>query len=230
MSLFYTQIIKNDILILSEEESRHCIKVLRKKEGDQIDIIDGQGNLYKTKIIYYNKDLVECKILTKELVKKYHPGHHIAISPTKNADRIEWFVEKAVEIGIGGLHFIETSRTERSKLNIDRIKKIIVSAMKQSKNIYQPSVRQLVKLNDFLTTSVIGSKYIAHLNDKSEYLAQIPQIPHSSILLIGPEGDFSIEEVQQCKDVGYKEVALGQSVLRTETAGIFGLITMNSKV
>jgi 16S rRNA (uracil1498-N3)-methyltransferase len=227
MTIFYSQHILKDTIELDEEESRHCNKVLRKKEGDFIDVIDGKGYIYKSKIITTSKNHVTCAIVRQELYPKFHADQQIAIAPTKNADRIEWFVEKAVEIGIGTIHFIETARTERIRLNIDRLNKIVISAMKQSKNIYQPTIVPLTQLDDFLLKPVSGNKFIAHLNEESVYLPTIGQIAQNSLLLIGPEGDFTPEEVDKCIKVGYKEVSLGQSVLRTETAGIFGLVTLN---
>ncbi|HMP29828.1 MAG TPA: RsmE family RNA methyltransferase, partial [Saprospiraceae bacterium] len=188
-----------------------------------------RGNWYTSKINSIEKDLLICTILQTQKKIVYHPNHHIAIAPTKNADRIEWFVEKAVEIGVGGIHFIQSKRTERTNLNMNRMQKIVISAMKQSKNIHQPIIEAPKRLDEILRLHVVGDKFIAHLNDTSTQLVQIPKISANSILLIGPEGDFTSEEVDLCKSAGYKELSLGDAVLRTETAGIFGLITMNLK-
>jgi 16S rRNA (uracil1498-N3)-methyltransferase len=227
MSEFYCQNIQNDTIVLDEEESNHCFRVLRKKIGDVIKVIDGKGFEYEAKILDQDKKQAICTILQKKVTQIYHPNHHIVIAPTKSGDRIEWFVEKAVEIGIGGIHFIETKRTERSKINMDRIKKIVISAMKQSKNNYLPILSGMVKFKEILSFNFKGNKLIAHLNEQSININTIYPLLSQSVLMIGPEGDFTNEEVFLAKNAGFSEVSLGESVLRTETAGVFGLTVMN---
>ena len=227
MALFYAQNIQNGIIELDDDESRHLVKVLRKGPGDLIEVINGDGTIYKTIIERVDRKSVIARIQKSQLMEKNHKSHHIAIAPTKNADRLEWFIEKAVEIGIGGIHIIQTKRTERSKVNTERIRKIIISAMKQSRNIYFPEFSAETSLEEITRKQVKGEKYIAHLNNNSRYLKDLGTVPESSLLLIGPEGDFTMEEVELALAAGFKEVSLGTSILRTETAGVTGLVMLN---
>jgi len=229
MAVFYSLNIQNDKIVLDEDESKHILKVLRKREGDLIEVINGSGELYTSRIESTDKREVVAKILKMEKSIIHYGNHHIGIAPTKNLDRIEWFIEKAVELGVGGIHMMQTKRTERNKINNDRCLKIIISAMKQSKNFYQPEFTTGIKFDDILKKQIQGDKFIAHLNKNTLDLAKVGREVDNSILLIGPEGDFSEEEVNLAVNSGYKEVSLGTSVLRTETAGLKGLIVLNEK-
>ena len=227
MAVFYSLNIQNDKIVLDEEESRHIMKVLRKRQGDVIEVINGSGEFYIATIETIDKKEVVAKILKKQKSDLNHGNHHIGIAPTKNLDRIEWFIEKAVEIGVGGIHLIQTKRTERHRINKDRCEKIIISAMKQSKNIYQPEFTAEIKLEDILNKPIRGDKFIAHVNNNTPEITELRRDFENSILLIGPEGDFTEEEVTLALKKGYKEVGLGKSILRTETAGLKGLILLN---
>ncbi len=214
---------------LSSEESFHCIKVLRKKLGDEIDIIDGKGNIYKANI---EKDshrtclfsIVEKKSISKE--KDYYT--HIAIAPTKNQDRLEWFVEKACELGVDEISFIHTKRTERKKINLERIEKKAVSAMKQSKNLFKAQLNELLLFDDFMNNDFKGvNKYIAFVDYQNEMkLSKAISAKKNCLVMIGPEGDFTDEELSSAIKQGFQVVSLGNNVLRTETAGIVACHTI----
>lgn len=231
MAVFYSQNMQNDMIVFDEEESRHIIKVLRMRIGDEIEVINGKGYLNRATIDSIDKKEVSAKIISESKLPLYHSNHHIGIAPTKNSDRIEWFIEKAVEIGVGGIHLIQTKRTERTRINAERCIKIIISAMKQSKNIYQPEFTSNIRFEEIIKKLFEGSKFIAHVNNINPItLSDFTLVHQNSILLIGPEGDFTAEEVKEATKLGFQEVSLGHSILRTETAGLKGLITLNLKV
>jgi 16S rRNA (uracil1498-N3)-methyltransferase len=224
LSIFYDEALSG---VLAGEEFRHCIKVMRHKVGDNVDIIDGKGSIYKCLIASINKENLVYKIQESEIcgVRNYHI---IATSPTKNIDRIEWMVEKSVEIGIGAFYFMECERTERTRLNTDRLNKVVISAMKQSKNIYKPAIHGLMSFNECVR-QLRGyvNKYIAHCNKEEKELVGLAPFVNPSVLLIGPEGDFSTKEVEIAVNMGYQPVSLGKSRLRTETAGMVGTVMLN---
>ena len=214
---------------LSSEESFHCIKVLRKKKGDEIDIIDGNGNIYQCRVEKESHRSCDFSILNKKTTqnkKEYHT--HIAIAPTKNQDRLEWFVEKACEIGIDEITFLHTKRAERKKVNLERVEKKAVSAMKQSKSLFKAQINELVPFSNFLQKNISNKqKFIAfvdHQNDKE--LAKVIKPKGDYLILIGPEGDFTNEELALAKENDFQMVSLGSNVLRTETAGIVACHTI----
>jgi 16S rRNA (uracil1498-N3)-methyltransferase len=207
---------------LNEEESMHAIKVLRLKEKDLIHIIDGKGNLYEAEINKAHAKKCGFRILTDKNEKKKHSYYlHIAIAPTKNIDRIEWFVEKAVEIGIDEITFLQCEHSERKNINQERIEKIAVSAMKQSMNLYLPILNEMTSFSKFLSLPKKENCFIAHLEDGERKLFK-KEINNSEniLILIGPEGDFSKEEIKEALAQRYVPVSLGESRLRTETAAL----------
>ncbi len=228
MALFYAPNIKND-LTLPEEESQHAVKVLRMVEGDSLEVIDGQGGFYHAKIaIAHHK---KCKVVIENEVQGYHkrPIHlHIAIAPTKNIERIEWFAEKATEIGIDEITPIICRYSERKVVKRDRIEKILISAMKQSKKAYLPTINEQTTFNDFMKSDRKGDLFIAHCyeQDKKD-LCTTYKANNDVTILIGPEGDFSEEEVAAAIKKGYLPVSLGESRLRTETAGVVACHTID---
>jgi 16S rRNA (uracil1498-N3)-methyltransferase len=220
MQVFYTPEISGKTIILNEEESKHCVKSLRMKIGDKLQLIDGKGGFYEAKII--DNTLKACVI---EIIKKEENYRqrdyflHIAIAPTKNIDRFEWFLEKATEIGIDEISPILCERSERKLIKPERLEKIIVSAAKQSLNPFMPKLNPLISFNDFVKTVKPEQTVIAHCEmGKKPHLASVAAI--SSVVLIGPEGDFSPKEIDKCRKLNIKEINLGKSRLRTETAGI----------
>ena len=226
MQLFYSSIIEKTVNIPSEE-NKHLVKVLRKNINDQIHLIDGKGYLYTGRIIKQDKNNSEVEIIKKEKKEKNHNYYlHIAISPTKNISRFEWFLEKATEIGIDEITPIICHRSERQKINKDRSERILISSIKQSLKFHLPKLNDPISYNDFIKQKINGDKFIAHcLETKKEKLSN--SINKICTILIGPEGDFTEEEINLAKDHGYKPLSLGSSRLRTETAGIVATHSVN---
>lgn len=229
MQIFYSENIRDKEVILEGQEATHCTKVLRKNIGDTIHVIDGKGKMYETTLESSNKKVVSLKInvvTAEEEVPEPLPS--IAIGLIKNGARFEWFVEKAVEIGVREIYPLYCTRSERSKLNAERINKIIVSAMKQSKRLWKPVLHPVTKLSDLPWT---GDLYLAHYRSDNEQLRTHlgGNVIHKNIL-IGPEGDFTLQEVEMLEKRGATMVNLGNSRLRTETAGIVALTLMNNIV
>jgi 16S rRNA (uracil1498-N3)-methyltransferase len=221
MFIFYQPEIKAGVLELDREESRHCIKVLRKKEGDAIRLTDGKGFFYEAVISDANAKACGFEIASKEELRP-DPFHiHIALAPTKNLDRTEWFVEKAIEIGVHRISFILCENAERKVLKTERLLRKAISAMKQSQQAYLPELGELTDFEAFVQQQKASHQLIAYLDEQARpYL--INAVPPTSdyLVLIGPEGDFSDQEVEQAVARGYQPVSLGNSRLRTETAGI----------
>lgn len=226
MFLFFTDQIHNQTLILLGDEHQHCATVLRKKIGDQLFITDGKGQIFNAEITNIAKNQTECSIMSVEVKAPHSPAIAIAIAPTKNASRIEWFVEKAMEIGINAIYLITTARTEKKNINISRLQKISIAAMKQSLNVHLPDIIVFDKMKDFYTyvAAQYEQKYIAHCDHHDLMLPT--SVQKSTILMIGPEGDFTSKEISEAYQYSYQSVSLGSSRLRTETAGLVGLIRM----
>ena len=221
MYLFYTPNIEMEHF-LSEEESAHCIRVLRYSRGDEILLTDGRGNTYKARISNPHPKHCEFEIISSERQQKSHDFYlHIAIAPTKNIERMEWMVEKCTEIGIDEITPLLCRFSERKQIRTDRLEKIILSAAKQSLTPYLPKLNPLTDYNTFINNAHEGTRFIAHCykEDKRELKTEI-QKGRSCLVLIGPEGDFSEEEVKNALAKGFIPVSLGNSRLRTETAGV----------
>lgn len=231
MILFYTNSIKDNVAELPPEEALHCLITLRKKVGDKIEFVDGNGNWYKGTIIGTGKKTVSIGIdsVTESYNKR---GHylHIAIAPTKNINRFEWFLEKATEFGIDEITPLICHHSERKKVRIDRLEKILKSAMKQSLKAYLPKLNELTTFKDFIQKQELleitsnTQRFIAHcqsnFTDEKEHLKNMAFAKSQATILIGPEGDFSNKEVEQALNIGFQEISLGKERLRTETAGI----------
>ena len=222
MALFYVPDIAEG-WELPEEEAAHCLRVLRLSAGDELEITDGKGNLYKAEIASIQGK--HCYVQAREVLsvpKSWRGNIHIAIAPTKNIDRIEWLAEKATEIGLDALTFLNCRFSERKVVKTDRIERIVVSAMKQSLKYTKPVVGAMVDFKQFVTEPREGAKYIAHCYDDSErlLLKDVLREGEDATVLIGPEGDFSPQEVEFAVKAGYIPVSLGSSRLRTETAGL----------
>lgn len=230
MHVFYTPDIDSTEYSLNEEESRHCTRVLRLQEGALIHLIDGRGGLYKAELTGDTKKRVTVRVIeTVNEYKKRNHHLHIAIAPTKNIDRLEWFLEKATEIGIDEITTIICARSERRITKEDRLNKVITSAVKQSLQAYHPKLNTDISVVDFLKKDNNSEKMIAHCIDGEQrsYLSEVI-VPHSSYtILIGPEGDFSPEEVELALRAGYKPLTLGSTRLRTETAGLAACFEVN---
>ncbi|HBF87332.1 MAG TPA: 16S rRNA (uracil(1498)-N(3))-methyltransferase [Bacteroidales bacterium] len=219
--IFYAPEIQLDLHALNDIESKHCIKVLRLKIGDEIVLNDGVGNFYFCEIIddNYKKCIVQIKS-KQEVEKTTSVNIHIAIAPTKNIDRFEWFLEKTTEIGIDEITPILCERSERKDVKIERVEKIVISAMKQSLKAHLPKLNSLTSFSTLVKTPLDGEKYIAHCNNATENLVEIYKKGTNAFILIGPEGDFTEKEIKLAKENNFKEISLGKSRLRTETAGI----------
>lgn len=222
MQLFYIPEVIGPQITLSPEESKHAIKVLRLSVADMVQIVDGKGGLFTAEISDATSKKCTLKILDSKTgfgKKKFHL--HIAIAPTKNIDRFEWFLEKCTEIGIDEITPLLTEHSERKVLKPERLEKILVSAMKQSLKAYLPKLNDLTRFSNFVSKSQKSQKFIAHCYENTKPHLKTEILPAEDVLvLIGPEGDFSPEEVKLAKTNGYHEISLGNARLRTETAGI----------
>lgn len=214
---------------LPEEEAGHCIRVLRMKEGDHIRLTDGKGSFYDAVISAVSGKRCMVHIESREVQQPLWDGHlHIAVAPTKLMDRNEWFVEKAVEIGVDEVTFLKTDHSERDVVKMERIEKIAVSAMKQSQKATLPVLNGMTTLRNLIERGFDGDKFIAHCEPGSKVLLQDAVIPgHDSLVLIGPEGDFSPAEIEMALKAGFRPISLGPSRLRTETAALVAVHIMN---
>ena len=230
MYLFYTPDITSDTYTLNEEESNHCNKVLRLKQGDTVHLIDGIGGLYVAQIAETTRKAVRLNIIDKqeEFGKRNH-YLHIAIAPTKNIDRIEWFLEKATEIGIDEITPIICERSERKIVKEERLEKVVTSAVKQSLTAYHPQINAAITFKDFIKQSNADVKMIAHCIDENskQGISEIIEPHQKYLVLIGPEGDFTPKEIDVALQNGYKPVTLGNTRLRTETAGLAACFEIN---
>ncbi|MBU4537691.1 MAG: 16S rRNA (uracil(1498)-N(3))-methyltransferase [Weeksellaceae bacterium] len=220
MKLFFGEIFPQ--VKINEEEQQHILKVLRMKEGEEINVTDGKGNLATGNLILEGKKVSLDVNDIKENLPNFSPQLHIAIAPTKNIDRIEFFLEKATEMAVSEITLIQTEKTERKNLNIDKLRKQSVAASKQSLRFHFPIVNDLTKFSDFIKTLDPETTFIAHCNENLERIDLKEINPKKKItFLIGPEGDFSDKEIQMLAEKGIKAVSLGNQRLRTETAGVF---------
>ena len=229
MQLFYTADINSNEYTLSKEESKHCVMVLRKTIGDEVNLIDGKGGFYTARIT--NDNVKSCQLEIVSVEKEFGKSEthiHLAIAPTKSNDRFEWFLEKATEIGINEITPIICDNSERKVLKLERMNKILVSAMKQSKRAYLPKLNDIIHYKTFIQSNFNEDCYIAHcFDDEKPQLKNTLNKGKDSLLLIGPEGDFSTNEIQLAVENNFKAVSLGSSRLRTETAGVVACHTIN---
>jgi 16S rRNA (uracil1498-N3)-methyltransferase len=230
MQLYFTYKIENNYAFLDEEEMQHAVKTLRKKQGDRLHLMDGKGNFYEAEISEIAKREVKLRILsTKPTVLPWNFDLHLAVAPTKNADRLEWMLEKVVEMGINSYTPLLCRHSERKQLRVDRLEKIAMAAAKQSQKSILPKINELTDFEKFVRSCNADQRYIAHCqSDDLEPLRNAFKFsPGTSVLvLIGPEGDFSPDEVALAVSLGFKAVGLGKSRLRTETAGIAACHTL----
>ena len=235
MQLFYCKdITPNAFCTLDAEESRHAVRVLRLREGNELHVTDGRGNLYRCRIVTADDRACVIEVAEQEFsIFNSQFSIHLAVAPTKNPSRMEWLVEKAVEIGVGEITLLDCDHSERSFLKTDRLEKLAVSAMKQSLHTVLPEIHPAVNLKDWLNSqfSILNSqlKFIAHCEaDKPRTpLATALKPGQDAVVLIGPEGDFSEEEIALALDCGFQPVSLGPSRLRTETAALYAVTAFN---
>jgi len=231
MHLFYTPDIDptHQQYFLNEEESKHAIRVMRLEKGDEVQLIDGRGGLYTASILdpHPKRTILQINSAVQAFNKRSH-YLHIAIAPTKNIERTEWFLEKATEIGIDEISLIICQRSERKEAKTERLNKIITSAIKQSLKAYHPVLNEPVALNKLLSQPFDGQKYIAHCEPgKKLGLRNDLQSNGKYLILIGPEGDFAPAEIEEALKNNFKPITLGESRLRTETAALEACFEVN---
>lgn len=220
MKLFFGEIFPN--VKLNEEEQQHIVKVLRMREGEEIFMTDGKGNSAKGRLVFEGKKVSLFPIEIQENTPNFSTRLHIAIAPTKNIDRTEFFVEKATEMGISEITFLHTEKTERKNINIEKIRKQSIAASKQSLRFHFPKINDTIKFSDFIRDLDSKNSFVAHCHENLERIDLNQIQPTENItFLIGPEGDFSEKEILLLHEKGIKAVSLGNQRLRTETAGVF---------
>ncbi len=224
MQLFYAPEISLPRYTLSEEESKHCTRVLRMTIGDELHLTDGRGNMYRCKVVDDNAK--RCAVEVVETMVEYEPltyGLVMAVAPTKIIDRFEWSLEKATEIGVTEIYPIECDHSERRQIKDEREQKVITAAVKQSLKAYHPKLHPMTSVREVMALDFDGEKYIAHCDSsfgEKEYLGKMIKKGGKNLILIGPEGDFSKEEINFAAQNGFKAVTLGRERLRTETAAV----------
>ncbi|AGC77579.1 16S rRNA (uracil1498-N3)-methyltransferase [Nonlabens dokdonensis] len=233
MQLFYFKEVdtSTQLLELDKEQSRHMTKVLRKKVGDQVHITDGKGNLYDGKISLVTSNKCHIDIAFAKAYPKPFPRLHIAIAPTKMNDRMEWFLEKATEMGIQKITPLLCDHSERKKINVARFEKILISALQQSYQFHLPVLEELTSSQDFIKRKIEGKKCVAHCEETEKIqLANFIETKADFTVIIGPEGDFSNREIELAIKNGFQPTSLGEKRLRTETAGVYTAAIFNSKI
>jgi len=231
MHLFYTPDISVNAstYFLSEDESKHCVRVLRLQVGDIITLIDGKGSFFKAAITdaHPKRTILQIIEIQPDANKRIH-YLHIAVAPTKNIERLEWFLEKATEIGIDEISLIICQRSERKEVKVDRLEKIITSAIKQSIKAWHPRLNEPLPLSKLFATPFDGQKFIAHCEPGLKFsLKECLQIAGRSLILVGPEGDFTPKEIEEALKNDFKAITLGDSRLRTETAALESCFEVN---
>jgi 16S rRNA (uracil1498-N3)-methyltransferase len=224
MPWFYQENLSQNSFTLSSEESKHITKSMRLKEGAVIWFTDGKGTLVKTALTSSFKDVCTVEITERSFQNRPQKQLHLAVAPTKNPDRMEWLVEKAVEIGVAQITFVICDRSERKHVDLNRLNRIAVAALKQSQGTWLPEI-ETTSFVQFLTENCtkVADKFIACCDEKEQAIevAQIQYQHPNALFLIGPEGDFTPQEVQKAKGSGFQALSLGEKILRTETAALF---------
>lgn len=231
MQLFYAPQITLPLYTLTEEESRHCVKVLRLSKGDSLYLTDGFGRLFTA--VVEMPDIRKCHVRITETAESFEARPYnltVACAPTKNSDRFEWFAEKATEVGIDRIVPLLCRHSERRTLNTERVERVVVSAMKQSLKAYKPAVELVTGFEEFIHEDAAEYKFIAHCREdcgERVYLGDYIRPSSSITVLIGPEGDFSREEIDAALKIGYVGVHLGSMRLRTETAALMAAMCVS---
>lgn len=229
MFLFYTPVNADGSITLIGDELRHAVKTLRKRVGEEIWSTDGLGTKYKSRIKDISKKEATLEVLEQHEIELANPNLHIAIALTKKSARIEWFLEKATEIGIGQITPLITARTEKRNFNKERGSKIVIAAMKQSLRSHLPVLSESVLFKDFIKSEVNSSndKFVGFYKEDNSQLMDVLRSGNDSTILIGPEGDFTGEEIGMVSQAGFTSINLGVHRLRTETAGIVACHSFN---
>jgi 16S rRNA (uracil1498-N3)-methyltransferase len=228
MHVFFSNQISDSGILLSAEESQHATRVLRMKPGDQAEVLDGLGNRWLTRFEGELKKQCLLSVISKEKAEPRNINLCVALAPTKNVDRYEWFLEKSTELGIETIVPLICQHSERKFIKAERCQKVLIAAMKQSRNAYLPELTAEISFSNFVkqTPETNEQRFIAHcFKNDLPHLKELVK-PGKITILIGPEGDFSESEVKMAVENGFKEISLGQSRLRTETAGIVAVHTV----
>jgi 16S rRNA (uracil1498-N3)-methyltransferase len=225
---FYAPDLSGPSYTLPEDESKHAVRVLRLQTGDAVELLDGRGGVFQAQVADDNPKRCQLRITSEQRVPRRPYRVHVAVAPTKNLDRMEWLVEKATEIGIDQLTFLRCARSERRELKLDRLERIAVSALKQSGQAWLPELTELTDFAAFVRAVEPATAFIAHLAEGERLnLSQVAAQGAGCCVLIGPEGDFTPEEIQLALARGIRPVALGYSRLRTETAALAACHTVH---
>jgi len=234
MQWFYSDKVTNDYFEFDAEESKHCIRVLRLKKGDKVILTDGNGRIFRG--ILDDDNIKRCRVKIGHVENEHKPRKYslqIAVAPTKNTARFEWFLEKATEIGIDKIIPLQSQHSERIHLNHSRLEKILISAIKQSQQPWLPELSELTTFSNLINSKFQSQKFIAYVDENHQTTLKSAYQPGNDILiLIGPEGDFSPEEINLAISSGYIPVSLGTNRLRTETAALVAchtIVLMNQK-
>ena len=216
---------------LTKDETQHAVRVLRMIEGDELWLMDGRGAFYKAEITLASNHRCTYRILEEEHPQPAWQGHlHLAVAPTKLNERMEWLAEKATEVGLDQFSFLDCKLSERKSIKAERIERIVVSAMKQSRKAWKPQVDEMQSFRSFVTAERSGQKFICHCHEgEKPFLLDVLDAGSDATVLIGPEGDFTPEEVSLAESQGYRSVSLGRSRLRTETAALMAVHLMQIK-
>ncbi|MCC6600626.1 MAG: 16S rRNA (uracil(1498)-N(3))-methyltransferase [Crocinitomicaceae bacterium] len=224
-ALLYAKEVPASGMITPEEEEIRHLKALRIREGETVYVTNGRGTLYSCSASIWKKD-VQLTVTKSDFIAPRKPSLTIAIAPTKNTDRLEWFVEKSVEIGIEQIYLIECENSERPRMKTERLERIAVSAMKQSEKCYLPMIHPLLTFSDWMSIQIQGQKMIAHCHpENKEPMKDVLKSGTNAVICIGPEGDFSPKEISLAQTREFIPVSLGNSRLRTETAGVVAVHT-----
>jgi len=225
---FYAPLLTSPSYTLPEDESKHAVRVLRLSVGDGVMLVDGRGGVFQADVTDANPKRCQLRITHEAQVAPRPYQVHVAVAPTKNLDRMEWLVEKATEVGVDQISFLRCARSERRELKLDRLEKIAVSALKQSGQAWLPQLHPLTDFAQLLATLDPPTTFIAHLaDDERTELAQVAGTASTCCILIGPEGDFTPEEISAARQRSIRPVALGTTRLRTETAALAAVHTVH---
>lgn len=230
MTLFYIASADKNLQYLPNEESKHAVKVLRLQAGDLLSITNGTGDIFTAKVVMPNQKKCEVQIFEHEHFEQKKHRIHMVVAPTKLNDRYEWMLEKMTEMGVDEITPIICNHSERKVLKLERMERIIVSAVKQSWKAYKPVINEPVKFSDFITKNSFDQQFIAHCNGgcgSDEHLKTKANTATEIAVLIGPEGDFSEKEVALAEQKDWTKIGLGSSRLRTETAALAACFTLN---
>ena len=223
MHLFYQPDIQ-PVSELSDEEAHHAFHVLRLREGQQIGLVDGRGKTAIAAVLAISKKGLTAEVISERITPPPDRSFHLAIAPVKNMDRFEWLTEKATETGVSVITPLICRRSERKELKTDRLRKLIVAASKQSQRSWFPVLNEPIPFADFLTSRPPGEGFIAHCLEGEKSPASVLRQSANAVVMIGPEGDFDVTEIHAALEAGFKPLSLGESRLRTETAGLVSAI------